>query len=77
MSLPISFTSTIDFPDGRRIYVSIEVPPEHEAGLPWKYVGENSEIAHMAAVRAMGLMLRGDEDRAKDRSDPDFHEVPF
>jgi hypothetical protein len=73
---PLVFTSVIDLGDGRRISTSIEVPQEHPAGLAWKYVGENSEIAHMAAVSAMRLLHRGDESRARDAAE-DAEEVPF
>lgn len=66
MTEPLNFTASIDLHDGRRVYVSIEIPADHPAGLAWKYVGENSEIAHMAASHAMKQMLRGDESRAKD-----------
>lgn len=65
MTAPLVFTSHIDLPDGRRITASIEVPEDHPAGLTWEYVGENSEIAHMAAVTLMRQTLRGDESRAR------------
>lgn len=69
MTEPLNFTGSIDLHDGRRIYVSIEIPADHPAGLAWKHVGENSEIAHMAASHAMRLMLRGDEARDRDRAE--------
>jgi hypothetical protein len=69
VTAPISFTSSIDLPDGRRIHVSLDIPADHPAGLAWEHVGENSEITHMAAVRLMALTLTGDKDRAKRRAE--------
>jgi hypothetical protein len=66
---PLNFTSTIDLADGRRIYVSIEIPADHPAGLAWRHVSENGEIAHMAASHAMKQLLRGDESRDRDRAE--------
>lgn len=71
MSAPVTFTSTISLPDGRRFTASIEVPRDHPGGLAWQHVGENSEIAHMAAVHAMRQTLRGDESRERDAAEDD------
>ena len=65
MSAPLIFASEIDLGDGRVIRAAIEVPADHPAGYAWEHIGENSEIAHMAAVHLMRLVLRGDKDRER------------
>jgi hypothetical protein len=48
----ISFTATIDLPDGRSLYVSVDIPETHPAS--GKDLGEHAEIASIG----LGAMLR-------------------
>lgn len=78
MSEPVNFTSSIDLPDGRSIYVSVAVPADHAAGLSWEYTAENAEIAQMAVAQVLRLMLRGDKSRAERAAeDAEDNEVAF
>ena len=54
----ISFTSSIDLTDGRRIYVSIEVPAIVAGALDPGFLADHAEVAQMAASSAFRNMRR-------------------
>lgn len=60
---PLSFVSSIDLPDGRHVYVSIEVPARDVTGLLRKDVSEHAEIAQIGATAVLNCLLRGDAAR--------------
>jgi hypothetical protein len=63
---PYSFTSTVDLPDGRHVYVSIEVPRDFATALPRpEDLGEHTEIAQISAMYALRNMLRADLARTR------------
>lgn len=62
-SEPLSFTSSVDLPDGRHIYVSIEVPALNVQGLSRNDVSEHAEIAQVGASAVLNCLLRGDAAR--------------
>jgi hypothetical protein len=59
----LSFTSSVDLPDGRHIYVSIEIPATNAAGLPRRDIGEHTEIAQIGAAAVLNNLLRADAAR--------------
>lgn len=69
MTAPINFTSSIDLPDGRRIYVSIDVPEGHPSLAEEGDLLDNTEYAQMGVAHVLRILRSGDHHRARRRDE--------
>jgi len=65
MSIPISFTASVDMPDGRHITVTIDIPSDHPALEDERDLLDHTEYAQMGAAHALRILRSGDHHRAR------------
>ena len=88
MSIPFTFTSVADLPDGRRVTCSIDVPTDHPVTTPtgnnarnFGELIEHTEIAQIGVAMVLRNLLRADlqrvEDANEDAIEAAFGKAPF
>jgi len=63
VSTPLSFTASVDLPDGRHIYVSVDVPKLHPSVQSDGDVLDHTEFAQMGAAHILRTLRRADKHR--------------
>ena len=70
MTDPLTFTSGITLPDGRSVYVSIDVPRGHDSVQHDGDVLDHTEFAQMGAAHVLRALRRADSHRNARREMP-------
>lgn len=70
MSTPLSFTASVDLPDGRHVLVSVDVPKDHPSVQSDGDVLDHTEFAQMGAAHVLRTLRRADTHRAARKEMP-------